>query len=370
MTIATNFDTLVGNSKVKTYLKRMLTNQTIGNSLLFAGPDGVGKSLFAYALASQLILKKDPEGPQKHKLEAGCHPDIHIYRPEGKLGIHSVQTLHQFTEEVQMPPYEAPWKAFIVHEADRMLSYSSNALLKTFEEPPKNTLIILLSSAPFSILPTILSRCRTIHFQPLTNHEIESALTTRCQLDSNSLQSTIHLAQGSLAHALQVAEHKGESNRDLLFKVLSNGSFSTYKELSSAAQHLAAQVDASNKRVEELAKIEMHKAPQENLTSHQHHSLEKELEGLITMNAVNEAKSILEMVLSWYRDLHLLQLQGNLLYLQNLDYKESLQGVLESGKILSLDKVQKIIQEAYLSLQRSTSLNICLENLFLKLDLI
>ncbi len=84
--------------------------------------------------------------------------------------------MRQLSEEIYLPPYEANWKVFIIHDADRMLSYSANALLKTFEEPPPRTLIILLSRSQASLLPTIVSRCYTLHFQNLPSSLIQNFL--------------------------------------------------------------------------------------------------------------------------------------------------------------------------------------------------
>lgn len=362
-----SFDPLLGNEPVKSYLRRMIDSQSIGNSLLFSGPDGIGKSLFAYALASQLILKDNLSDSHRIKLESGNHPDIHIYRPEGKLGLHSMQTLKQLSEEVYLPPYEASWKIFIIHEADRMLSYSANALLKTFEEPPPRTMIILLSSRASAILPTILSRCRVVRFQPLTPEEMRLFFSKQ---EGESQAEIILKAQGSIGHALRLKAQEGEGTQQALLNILAKGSFLTYKELTEAAQQLADQVEVSKKLSEEAVKTELYKVPLENLSSYQQHTLEKELEGAVAMSYMNEATALLDVILSWYRDLHLLYVRGAISHLRNPAYEAVLREKIERGNILPLQEVQKMIEEAHLTLQRSTSLNICLENLFLKLHLI
>ncbi len=96
--------------------------------------------------------------------ELETHPDLHLYLPEGKSGMHSIDSIRQFIEEVAFPPFQAPVKVFIIDQAERMLPTSSNALLKTCEEPPADTCILLLSSDPEALLPTILSRCRKMIF--------------------------------------------------------------------------------------------------------------------------------------------------------------------------------------------------------------
>lgn len=135
------FEKIAGNSRIKDYLQRFPIKS---HSLLFAGPDGVGKKLFAQAVAESL-------------LGAPHHPDLHMYRPEGKTGMHSILSMRQLSEEVYLAPFSGQRKVFIIDDADRMQNVGANALLKTFEEPAKDSVIILISSRPSALLPTILS---------------------------------------------------------------------------------------------------------------------------------------------------------------------------------------------------------------------
>lgn len=365
--IPTHFSQLIGNSLAKSYLQLMLEKKTIAHSLLFAGPSGVGKSLFASALAAEIMQLHDPHGLHRQKIEKGHHPDLHIYRPEGKLGLHSLQSLRQLIEEVYMPPYEAPWKVIIIHEADRMLSYSANALLKTFEEPLAHTLIILLSHSSVALLPTILSRCRTIHFQALEQQEVKNFLCNKFQLEDDEAQKLAHLARGSLGRAVKLAEQKGDPYRHALLKILACQGQEHYQIFTRTIQELVSQVEQVKKQAEEQAKEVLYQGPVEDLSAHQQHLLEKELEAAVAMAQWQESQSLLETILFWYRDLHLLATKGPMPYLLHVDYKEQLEQALQKGKLLSLEKVQKMIEEARLALQRSVSLPICLENLLLKL---
>lgn len=121
--------------------------------LLFEGPKGSKKGEYAEIFARKLLKtkKKDP-------------PDLRILYPEGKGNHHPIHTIKQFIEETQLPPFEASRKVFIIHEADRMIPTSSNALLKTLEEPVSEVTTILLSSHVEALLPTIVSRCFRIPF--------------------------------------------------------------------------------------------------------------------------------------------------------------------------------------------------------------
>jgi DNA polymerase-3 subunit delta' len=363
MTHFTEYSQLIGNDPIKGYLKRMVERKAIANSMLFAGIDGIGKGLFAQVFAAELMGQNDASHLQK--IAHGNHPDLYHYYPEGKLGLHSIQTMRQFSDEVYLPPYEAKWKVFIIHEAERMLTYSANALLKTFEEPPPYAIIILLSSASSSLLPTILSRCRTIHFQAIPDHDIASFLQHHHQLEQKEAERIAHLSQGSLGRAVQLIDQKDDNSlRHLVLNLLITGKFRTYKKLTEAVLALTEQV-------EKLKKQSSHKEDKiENLSSFQQNALEKELEGFSAINQMQSIHVILDVILSWYRDLHLLLVGGKSVYLINQDYHLEIEQALQKGFVLSLEEVQKNIAETQLALQRSTSLQVCLENLFLKLNLV
>lgn len=362
-----DFDDIIGNSQIKTYLKRMIEKETIGNSLLFSGPDGIGKGLFAHAFA-KIILASDHV--TRRRIEGGNHPDIHVYRPEGKTGMHSIDTMRRFNAEVYMQPYEGKHKIFIIHDADRMLPYSANALLKTFEEPSLDSIIILVSSAPEHLLPTILSRCRTVHFQPVPKQEIAELVQSKSGKDPQQAAHIAALAQGSISHALRIAEQGEDPIRKLVLAVLSKGKVATYARLTGIARQIAEQIESHQKEVSDDIRGEMVHIFGGELTAVQKQQIEKEVEGIASLKKKNEAHEVFEVILGCYRDMHLLHIGGNPEYLFHPDYKEAIDQKLQSGGLLPMETVQEAIADAGLALQRSTSLQVCLENLLLRLNLL
>jgi DNA polymerase-3 subunit delta' len=283
-----------GNDEVKDYLTRILEKGTVPQSFLFAGERLQEISLFAQVFASAV----------------SSPADIHQYAPEGKVGLHSIETMRRFSDEVYMQPFNSERKVFIIHDADRMLPTSANALLKTFEEPAKSSIIILTTKRPTGLLPTILSRCTTVRFQGRQNPVFS----------------------------------------EVMIKYLVQGKFKTYHDLKEAAAEIA-------KLIEEPAE-----AKRAELVSNE--ADEKEVDGIIAMQTSLEAKELFHTILSWYRDMHLLQAKGDRLYLMHPMYEEQL---LQS-KILPLETVEKILADAKLSLERFTPLNMVLERIFLTLD--
>lgn len=149
---------------LRDYLDRLAASEKLPHALLFAGSEESDKKQEASRFAS--VFLKSAKRP---------HPDLHELFPEGKSGVHPICAIRKLSEEAALLPYEAPVKVFIIHEAEHMLLSSSNALLKTLEEPPARTAILLLASHPDRLLPTILSRCLKIEF-PSRGKNIDSAV--------------------------------------------------------------------------------------------------------------------------------------------------------------------------------------------------
>jgi DNA polymerase-3 subunit delta' len=365
-----SFNEILGNDHIKRQLQCMIAKQAVGHALLFAGPDGIGKGLFAWALAAEVMTAFDQTERHLSKIQLGLHPDVHLYRPEGKLGLHSIAALRQLSEEVYLPPYESSWKVFVIQEAERMLSYSANALLKTFEEPPPRTMIILTSHSKAALLPTILSRCRTLHFHPVDDAAINGYLKLHYQLDDGICATIARQAQGSIGRAKRLAEEKGESYRVELLKLLSAAPIGCYRTLQTIVQKIGEQVESVKKQAEESAKEELYKIPVDQVSAAQQQILEKELEGLVSLAFMQEAQDVFESVLSWYRDMELLLAGGDTSGLINGDHSHVLEQAVQRGACKPLKQVQVAVEEALLTLRRSTGFTHCFETLLLKLNVV
>lgn len=353
------FDDLLGNNQVKEFLTKALSNQTLGNSILFSGIPGIGKGLFAHACAKALLGLSDVE----------THPDIHIYKPEGKIGLHSIDSMRDFSEQVYLAPFKANKKVFIIHDADRMLAYSANALLKTFEEPAYDTTIILVSSAIEALLPTILSRCRVVRFHPLAVEEISRYLIEKEKMETEKANHVAKLAEGSLGRAIHLVNSSDFSLRQQLFDSWSSGKFRHYKDLLNLVKNLNQVFEEVKESDKDNAKSGIDKEIWTNLTAQQKDLIEKEAEGMSAIHTYHSFKNLCVLILSWYRDLHLLNScsDSSSDYLINPDFKEALKEALNRKEILPLEYVEKAIQDTLLSFQRSTPLSHCLESLFLQL---
>ncbi len=179
-----SFAKLIGNQRNKAILQRLLRNGRINSTLIFAGPDGVGKRQFALAFAKAVNCQKAPIGayavdscdecPVCRRTDAGEYGDVTIIRPDGtyiKIG----QT-REMVEEVYFKPREGRQRFFIIDEADRLREEAANSLLKTLEEPPPTSTLILLTARPDALLLTIRSRAQRLTFTALSVAEMEKYL--------------------------------------------------------------------------------------------------------------------------------------------------------------------------------------------------
>ena len=217
------FSELIGNTRVKDALKRMITSGRLPGSLLFAGEEGVGKRLFALEVARALNCRtpKDSEGcgvcpscvriaklnyPERDDADEWAqiiwtdHPDVGLV--EAPKRVLRVEQMRQIEKEANFRPFEGKARVFLVDEADKLNDASANALLKVLEEPPRTSYLILITARPAMLLPTILSRCQMIRFAPLAPAEIEAHLLKNKLADSKTAKLRARAAGGSLGRAL------------------------------------------------------------------------------------------------------------------------------------------------------------------------
>ncbi|MSW88826.1 MAG: AAA family ATPase [Actinobacteria bacterium] len=141
---------------------------TASHAYLFHGPPGCGRAEVAEALATALLDVGSDRGDTATRVAARSHPDLSWIRPEGANGEILVDDVRDIVGSVPMTPFEAKCRVFVIEGADRMNDSSANAFLKTLEEPPAHAHLILIADATTTVLPTILSRCQSVRFEPPT----------------------------------------------------------------------------------------------------------------------------------------------------------------------------------------------------------
>lgn len=176
-----------GHDRVVAGLRRSLAEGRFPHAFLFVGPEGVGKKTFALRLAQALLCETraeadlDPCGacPACHQVAAGTHPDLIVAaRPEDKHDL-PIAVVRQLGHDMGLKPARGARKVAIVDDADDMNDEAANALLKTLEEPPPGSILVLIGTASEVQLETIVSRCRVVRFDPLPESELQEVLLER-----------------------------------------------------------------------------------------------------------------------------------------------------------------------------------------------
>src|SRR5579863_2390377 len=184
------FDGFLGNPAAIARLRGILERRRPAHAYLFSGPEGVGKKLAALEFAKAL----------------GARATL-VQRPEDRHEI----LLAQVQEVIRELSYtSSSARAVIFDDAHRMSEEAMNALLKTLEEPPERTLLILVTHVPDRLLGTIRSRCQRIHFAPLPEEDLDQYARTKLALGEDDARLTALLAEGSLGAATALGPEIGE----------------------------------------------------------------------------------------------------------------------------------------------------------------
>ncbi len=201
---------IIGHEKEKELIRRFLDKNYDSYTFLFEGKPSIGKKAVALQTAKAFLCEKNEafgcNECQSCKLvlntisniyeneEVQTHPDLKVISPENSKEI----KINQIREIIEFFKTKSPTgKVVIIDEAEKMNVEASNALLKTLEEPPEKSMIILISSNPSKLLPTILSRVKKIRFKPLKKEEIIEILKQR-GLDEGKAKKLAVLSEGSL----------------------------------------------------------------------------------------------------------------------------------------------------------------------------
>src|SRR6266853_5750941 len=217
------FSKLIGNDEARESLRHLLVSGRVPGSLLFTGDEGIGKKLFALELAKAMNCRQrigveacdecssckrisrstfppfTSEDDNKQRLIWSEHADVAMVRPHKQ--IIRVKPMRELEREANFRPFEGAARVFIVEDADYMNDQAANALLKTLEEPPPASHLILTTSNPTALLATIRSRCQMIRFAPIDAAEVERFLVEQKSISDEDARLLARTSQGSFGRA-------------------------------------------------------------------------------------------------------------------------------------------------------------------------
>ena len=206
------FDEIIGNEKTKEELKRSLEEDKVSHSYMFIGIEGIGKQLIAKAFAQMILCTNETEkGCDKCKscieFQSQNHPDFLYIEPDGNSI--KIEQIRYLQRKIQEKPIISNKKVYIVNDADKMTKEAQNCLLKTLEEPPEYSTIILIGSNENAFLNTIKSRCMKLTFQPIAPEEIKQYMEKTYGMN-NINENMLEAFQGSIGKAIALKDKKEE----------------------------------------------------------------------------------------------------------------------------------------------------------------
>lgn len=289
------WDRVVGQEKVKAFLRNALGNNRLAHAYLFSGPAGAGMDAAAIELARAVLCGAgtgEACGTCRHcRLSARLqHPNLYLLFPlpvgrneeagEDPLALltqqeieavrrgvelksldsyHTimipranqikVNSIRAMRRQASLGSFDEGRKIFLVLDAGKMTTEASNALLKTLEEPVPGTLIVLTTPDPDSLLPTVVSRCQHVRFDPLGENEIAAALGARSGIAAARIAMVAKLASGSFSAALRLAGEDLNAKRNAAVDMLR---FFLHKPPRDVLELIRASADAEKEETAEI----------------------------------------------------------------------------------------------------------------------
>jgi len=258
------FAAVLGHSRPLGLLAGSIARGTLPPSLLFTGPEGVGKRLAAQAVAQALNCLL-PQGRDAcgscaacRRIAGGSHPDVLAIEPP-EVGATKIEVVRPAIAAAAYRPFEGRCRVVIVNEADRLTEDAANALLKSLEEPPAGTVFILVTARPEVLLPTIRSRCSRLRFGRLSASDVARFLIERKGMEAEEAHAVAAVADGSPGRALEAGTRAYRDGRAAALSALHTVSVasSPRARLQAAAGLMAGKPSSAGERDELATRITM-----------------------------------------------------------------------------------------------------------------
>ncbi|WP_080798487.1 DNA polymerase III subunit [Arabiibacter massiliensis] len=209
--MADAFENILGQPKVREFLRATVAQDKVSHAYLFTGPAGSNKTLAAYAFAQAVMCPKGAKGPRGGNCGAcdACrrimrrkHPDVRYFAPEGAGG-YLVEQIRDIVADTAFAPIQAKKKVYILDRVDLLGTQAANAFLKTLEEPPADVVLILLGRTRESVLPTIVSRCQVVPFRSIPASEAAGIIAQNSGASLEQARMALAACDGSLTRAVE-----------------------------------------------------------------------------------------------------------------------------------------------------------------------
>ena len=311
-------DAIIGHHQILKQLYHAIASNRVAGAYLFVGVANVGKETVALNFAKSINCRTSDEGAcgtclSCRKADDGNHPDLQIIRPSGAWI--KIDQIRELQKRIIYRPLEGVRKVYILTEAERMNLEAANCLLKTLEEPPADSGLILLTTNLDALLPTIRSRCQIIPFHPLVVSELAGHLMERFDIDQSQALRVAATTGGAVGKALTLLQDGASFEEEIPEIMIANNRLDAFR----IAEKWTQQPEA------------------------------------------------LDHLVTWYRDLVLLHQGAPADLLTHIHHVEQLEQLTARYSRLQLQSAIKAIFETKVMLQRNVNATLALEVLALKL---
>ena len=311
-------DAIIGHHQILKQLYHAIASNRVAGAYLFVGVANVGKETVALNFAKSINCRTSDEGAcgtclSCRKADDGNHPDLQIIRPSGAWI--KIDQIRELQKRIIYRPLEGVRKVYILTEAERMNLEAANCLLKTLEEPPADSGLILLTTNLDALLPTIRSRCQIIPFHPLVVSELAGHLMERFDIDESQALRVATTTGGAVGKALTLLQDGASFEEEIPEIMIANNRLDAFR----IAEKWTQQPEA------------------------------------------------LDHLVTWYRDLVLLHQGAPADLLTHIHHVEQLKQLTVRYSRLQLQSAIKAIFETKVLLQRNVNATLALEVLALKL---
>jgi len=204
------FSEVIGQEKAKRFFRRVMAEERIPHAYLFTGIPGIGKTSMATALTMALNCHRptDLEAcgtcPPCRQMLGGNFPDYICIKPDGQNI--KIEQIRELNRRLSFAPVSAKYRISVIQQAEAMTGEAANSFLKTLEEPPPGNILVLNAVEPLNLLPTIVSRCQRVPFQPLPVEAMIDWLVRERVMDRQKATIAARASAGSLGRALRMSD--------------------------------------------------------------------------------------------------------------------------------------------------------------------
>jgi len=313
-----SFQDIKGQDKTIEFLKDYIRQSRLRGGYLFTGPKDIGKKLVAKTLAKAVNCEEKGLDSCDRcnsclKIDKNEHPDFHLIDINEISDAIKIEYIRQLQKEINLKPYEARYKVFIINHAENLTAEAQNAVLKTLEEPPQHSLIILIASNPKFLFKTIISRCQIFKFNSLPRLRLEQILKENYQLDNNLAHFLAYFSEGRIGRAIVLKD------TDILRE--------------------------KNRIIDQFV------------------SLKKSGLGNLALQNRQELRGCLDILSGWFRDLYLIKIGMPHSELINIDRKNELLSFMQRYSFSDLDEIINSISDSLSYLEQNVNIKLLLSKL-------